>query len=447
MADGSGLTLIASLKKWCESQPDKMLHTYLNESGKVVDSCTYAELEARSGALARALLSTEKNGLGLARGDRVLLVYPPSLEFIIAFWACLRACVIAVPVFPPDPRRLKKDLYMFASIQGSSQSNVALTSSDYNFVKKMADIKRTFSSDTSKWPDLTWFVSDKMTPVKTQMDLPEPDAGNIAFLQYTSGSTSEPKGVMITHANLAHNITIFTNALGAKQQTVVASWLPQYHDMGLIGSYLGACHCGGAGVYTSPFSFIRSPPFWMEMVTKYGGTHLQAPNFAYGLCARKFNDMQKAGKAKELSLGSIQHMINAAEPVEIEAIQAFSSAFKKHGLNTATMFPTYGLAEHTVYVCSNGRQILTVDKVKLETEAKVIEVDSTHADKKVIVGCGVPADNDRVDLRIVNSETKELCNEDEVGEIWLDSPSKALGYWNKKKQTQVGGGSPPPPYS
>jgi acyl-CoA synthetase (AMP-forming)/AMP-acid ligase II/acyl carrier protein len=436
----SELTLIGALKKWCEEQPDKMLHTYLNESGKVVDSCTYAQLEQRSGALARALLSKEKGGLGLARGDRVLLVYPPSLEFIIAFWACLRACVIAVPVFPPDPRRLKKDLYMFASIQESSQSTVALTSNDYNFVKKMADIKRVFSSDASQWPELTWFISDKIdlksAAVKTPMDLPEPDVGNIAFLQYTSGSTSEPKGVMITHANLAHNITIFTGALKAKQQTVVASWLPQYHDMGLIGSYLGACHCGGAGVYTSPFSFIRSPPFWMEMVTKYGGTHLQAPNFAFGLCARKYNDQVAAGKGKDLSLGSIQHMINAAEPVDIEAIREFSSTFKKHGLDTSTMFPTYGLAEHTVYVCSNGSQVLTIDKVALETEQKVVEVDASHPEKKVIVGCGVPKENDRVDLRIVKPDTCELCAEDEVGEIWINSPSKAAGYWNRNKQTQ-----------
>jgi len=426
-------TLMDALEGWLTTQPNKTLYTFLNDKGKVLDQVTYATLDQRSEALARYLISPE--GLGLKRGDRVLLVYPPSLDFIIAFWACMRACVIGVPVFPPDPRKLKKDLHMFASIQKSSGSQVALTSNEYNFVKKMADIKRSFSSDSTSWPDLKWVITDK-PPKCNAIQYQRPAPNSVAFLQYTSGSTSEPKGVMITHENLAHNITIFCRALKADSNTIVASWLPQYHDMGLIGSYLGACHCGGSGVYTSPFSFIRSPSFWMEMVTKYKGTHLQAPNFAYGLTARKYQDRVNSGKASALNLSTIQHMINAAEPVDVAAIETFNATFTPCGLDASRMYPTYGLAEHTVYVCTNGKQCLSVDKHALETDSKVVVVPAGTKDQKVIVGCGYPGENEGLDLRIVNPESCEQLPDDCVGEIWMDSPSKALGYWEREQQTQ-----------
>jgi acyl-CoA synthetase (AMP-forming)/AMP-acid ligase II len=429
----ASVTLLEALGKWLQSQPEKVLYTFLDAKGKQLDQVTYATLHQRSEALARYLISPK--GLGLARGDRVLLVYPPSLDFIIAFWACLRACLIGVPVFPPDPRKLKKDLYMFASIQKSSGGQVALTSNEYNFVKKMADIKRSFTSDSTRWPELKWIVTDKV-PSCPPLHYDPPAPNSVAFLQYTSGSTSEPKGVMITHENLAHNITIFCRALKAGTDTVVASWLPQYHDMGLIGSYLGACHCGGSGVYTSPFSFIRDPPFWMTMVTKYNATHLQAPNFAYGLTARKFEDKDRQGRAPQLALASIRHMINAAEPVDVSAIEKFNSTFAPKGLDASHMYPTYGLAEHTVYVCTNGKQCLSVDKDALESESKVVIVPSSASSRKVIVGCGFPGENEGLDLRIVNPDTSEQLPDDHVGEIWMDSPSKARGYWNLEVKTQ-----------
>jgi len=184
--------------------------------------------------LADYLINTVK----LQKGDRVLLVFFPSLDFTVSLLACFKAQLIAVPVFPPDPRKLKKDLHHFVSIQNSSNAKVALTNQQFNFVKKVEDIKNIFSN--VKWPELRWIPVDeqlkKGRTVAAEPSLSLPNMDSIAFLQYTSGSTSEPKGVMISHQNLAHNLTLITRELRADQSTVNVSWLPQYHDMGLIGT-------------------------------------------------------------------------------------------------------------------------------------------------------------------------------------------------------------------
>ena len=204
----------------------------------------------------------------MAKGDRVLLVYPPSLDFIIAFLACIRASIVAVPVFPPDPRQLKKNLHLFASVHRSSGAEVALTNTDYNFVKKLAGLKNIFKKDGNTWPEVRWIETNKALPSVEIKDeyLEKPDPTHLAFLQYTSGSTSDPKGVMINHANLRHNIMTIVKSLKAGTDTIVVSWLPQYHDMGLIGSYLSCFYCGGSGVYMSPLSFIKNPSMWIEAI-------------------------------------------------------------------------------------------------------------------------------------------------------------------------------------
>ncbi|MSW65127.1 MAG: AMP-binding protein [Actinobacteria bacterium] len=185
-------------------------------------------------------------------------------------------------------------------------------------MKRISGIKDIFGTKSSQtWPDVRWIETNAALPKlssKSKIDVNEKD--ELAFLQYTSGSTSEPKGVMLTHGNLSHNITTIVKSLKADTKTVVVSWLPQYHDMGLIGSYLSLIYCGGSGVYMSPISFIRNPPMWIESVSSYKGTHLQAPNFAYILSARKFKALaEKKGNIEGFSLSSIKHMFNAAEPV------------------------------------------------------------------------------------------------------------------------------------
>ncbi|VEU33336.1 unnamed protein product [Pseudo-nitzschia multistriata] len=442
----AGATLLLDRLEENEGRdPSKKAFSFLasgSNGGRIAASCSYRELQEQTTSLAKYLLTCT----GLQRGDRALLVYPPSIDFSIAFLACLKAGVVAVPVFPPNPAR-RDTLHMFSKITESSGASYALTNLEYNHLKKLAGardaIHRLKRPLGGKWPEsLEWITTDtKKTKTATTTTKggglpPPPKASDLAFLQYTSGSTSDPKGVMITHGNLAHNLTIITRELKAGTDTVVVSWLPQYHDMGLIGSYLGVLYCGGSGCYMSPLSFLQRPMLWIEAISRHGGTHLQAPNFAFKLTARKFRASDYVNKP--LDLGSVRHVINAAEPVDRESMDVFYEAFRPFGLPGNVIFPTYGLAEHTVFVCSGGKQRLSVRKQALEAEGvvEVVKQGETPATEDVshLVGCGYPS-RQKVDVRIVDREACLELPEGRVGEIWVSSPSKAAGYFRNEAAT------------
>ena len=364
-------------------------------------------------------------------------MYPPSLDFMVGFLACLKVGVVAVPVFPPNPAR-RDSMQMFSNISASSGAHFALTSSEYNHMKKLAGLKdalrRVNRPLQGSWPDsLTWIVTDDDKTNKMNSLWPTPHPSDLAFLQYTSGSTSEPKGVMITQGNLSHNLKIITAELKASDDTVVVSWLPQYHDMGLIGSYLGVIYCGGSGIYLSPLAFLQRPMLWMEAISKYRATHLQAPNFAFKLTAQKFDPSNYVNKP--LNFRCVRHIVNAAEPVDEASMQTFYTAFGPFGLANV-IYPTYGLAEHTVFVCSGGKQVITVRKATLEVDGKVQAVEDANEDETVsrLVGCGFPM-NQNVDVRIVDPDTCQELPYDRVGEVWISSPSKAAGYLARESDT------------
>jgi acyl-CoA synthetase (AMP-forming)/AMP-acid ligase II len=467
MTDSSEKTLDFFLDRLTQNAaryPTKTAVTFLASGpngGKVESQLTYSQLQEQTSALACRLLQN-----GLTQGDTAVLVYPPSLDYMVAFLACLKAGIVAVPVFPPNPAR-PSTLSMFSSICQSSGAKYALTSVSYNHAKKLAgmypqilDIYITcmhvyglfdiYSLDnivgikesltkwkrptTAAWPeDLTWLVTNDTTNNNNKASITlnyTPSRENVAFLQYTSGSTSEPKGVMITHANLAHNLTLILDELSAKDDTVVVSWLPQYHDMGLIGSYLGVLYCGGSGYYLSPLTFLQRPQIWIEAISKYKATHLQAPNFAFALTSRKYSHDDT------LDLSSVRHVINAAEPVDEESMDSFVKTFEKHGFPQNVIYPTYGLAEHTVFVCSGGTQRLRVDKQALEVDS-VVQICNDDSTKEMTkcVGCGYPK-RQGVDVKIVNTTTCQALPEDNVGEIWIQSPSKAAGYFGKPELTK-----------
>lgn len=446
--------------------PTKRLFTYLGEDGAETATMTYTDVETRTRNLALYLLDPTKLGATLVRGDRVLLVFLPSLDFILTFIACLRAGLIAVPVYPPDPSRMRAHITAFTSVCHSCGARVALSHSSYRTIVSLASLQDTASKmfgllrgTAPVWPDLHWVSVDafvRTTPssaasaaaaaARAQLDSAPGDA--VAFLQYTSGSTADPKGVMITHSNLAHNLRAITTSLSARDETVVVSWLPQYHDMGLIGSHLGVIYCGGAGVYMSPVSFIKRPVMWVEAMSKYRATHVQSPNFGYALAARKWDATPRTAAAAKVDLSSVRHMFNAAEPLTCAAIHAFMSSFRTHGLSDAAMAPGYGLAEHTVYVCDGGDTILRVDRAALETRGDVIvasswplplvgEVAASPQPRESLdcISCGPVAPwsagkNDDVHVAIVDGETDvPVGGEDRVGEVWLSSPSVAAGYW------------------
>lgn len=457
-------SFVEVLLKWHKVHPFKMAYSFLDDKGEVSKSLTYRQLLQKSCTVADHLRTVAK----LNPGDRVLLVYPPSLDFIIAFIGCLMAGIIAVPTFPPDPNRIAKDTVIFNSIVASSGATCALTSNLYKTAVKVGEWKLFIVNGQSHLSSIEWITTDSLLATKDSEELniakyfslPKPE--DVAFLQYTSGSTSEPKGVIITHGNLFHNLNLIITGLKAVEDTVVVSWLPQYHDMGLIGSYLGALFCGGCGYYMSPYSFIRNPAVWIQCMSKYKGTHIQAPNFAYTLTARKvlakIAHFRKLEGRDKIDLSSVRHMINAAEPVESISIESFYAVFGEFGLKRGVICPTYGLAEHTVYVCSNGTQRLVVDKqqmeeskeIKLVVETKVkttaakrdktdgrITTTTTSTASVVLMGCGKPAESSGVDLQIVNPESSEPLGEDKVGEVWISSASSAAGYWGNEEKSKA----------
>ena len=517
--DDASILVLERLERWTAAQGSKRLYLMLDDNGKEGLSFTYAEFDAAASNVAVSLRAA-----GVVPGDRVLLVFPPSLDFLVAFVGCLKASIVAVPVFPPDPRKMRNKMYLFASVAGNSGAKVALTSAVYQFAKKQTAIKEFLSTNKgakgTQWPDLKWIVTkiSKKAPnaaAAAAALLPRPGADDVAFLQYTSGSTSEPKGVVVKHGNLGHNLQMIMKGLRGEISSVNVSWLPQYHDMGLIGSYLGPLWQGASGVYMSPFAFVKNPPLWIGVMSKYGATHTQTPNFGLALALRKYNSLSAKAKVKmgTLDLSTLVHVFNAAEPITVDACSAFCDTFSGAGFPPASISAGYGLAEHTVYVSDNGVQRLLVDKHALEkdrvvtiiaelcrlgeadfppsgvcaagaatttkkkkvaetgkevdaAEATAVGAEKTGADDDaeaeeaasattaavtaavttcsiseavrasrrgtgaIMVGVGWPAKPDDVTIRIVNAETLADLGEDRVGEIWLDSPSKASGYWS-----------------
>ncbi|KAL7469972.1 hypothetical protein ACHAXS_010220 [Conticribra weissflogii] len=496
-------TILQRLQQHAHQRPNQKCISFLKTSGNatpsISSSWTFSQLNSAVDYLAYRLLSPKPTDSTtpyksltstlLKRGDRVLLVYPPcSPHFLLSFLACLRAGLVAVPTYPPHPSR-KDSLFSFAGIARACGARVALTNAEYANWKRVGELKDAFRSkfgmkpggkqrdgsnhEEASWPEeLEWVVTDNEpleNPPKSSNSsdgrIPTPAPNDTAFLQYTSGSTSAPKGVIISHSNLAHNLSIIISDLQASSQTVVVSWLPQYHDMGLIGSLLGIIYCGGKGYYMSPIAFLQRPMGWIEAISQFRGTHLQAPNFAFGLTARKFDrdnyyfsgSVGNGGDAttanakkgsKPLDLTCLKHIVNGAEPVTERSIEAFVNAFEPFGLPTgpSVIYPTYGLAEHTVFVCSGGSGRLSVKRRELEEENVVVIVDSNDESSDKIneeesesttrlLGCGFPA-RQNVDVRIVDSEKRLSLEENVVGEIWINSPSKAMGYFGKDDVTK-----------
>eukprot|EP01038_Epipyxis_sp_PR26KG_P004426 gene4426-6260_t len=437
--------LIESFEKWVKIQPNKTLYSFLDDYGDVTHSYTYQDLYNRSQLLKSHLQNK------YPPNTRILLVFPPSIDFIIGFIGCLLAGMIAVPTFPPNPTKPNaKEINIFQSISNSSESKAILTSQNYYNGVQLSNATGFITGNHLIWPKLDWIVLDTifLTSLNTLFNN-EFKNEDIAFLQYTSGSTSEPKGVMITHGNLSHNLDLIITGLSAKEDTVVVSWLPQYHDMGLIGSYLGVIHCGGSGFYMSPFSFIKNPCIWVVAMSRYHATHIQAPNFAYALTARKFliklkqlsstsQASSKSSHYSNLDLSSVRHMINAAEPIDQTSIESFYSVFTPYGLKRGVIFPTYGLAEHTVYVCSNGNQIIQINKEKFEKNRIIEIMNISNGDTTpyvTMIGCGNPSQSKELDLKIVDISNQTALPENRIGEIWINSPSKAKGYFGLNEKT------------
>ncbi|MFL6236994.1 MAG: amino acid adenylation domain-containing protein, partial [Thermoanaerobaculia bacterium] len=408
-------TLTEALRLRATLTPDRRAYTFLADGEEEAEHLDYRELDERARAIAAALRRT------CAVGDRALLLYPPGLDFVAAFFGCLYAGVIAVPAYPPrSPRMLPR----LQSILEDSSPAVAMSTS--------AASARVAGWLAKEGTALSWLATDEIpAAVAAEWRDPELPGEAIAFLQYTSGSTSIPKGVMVSHGNLAHNQRVIQAACGHSEDSVFVSWLPLYHDLGLIGNLLQATWVGAPCVLMSPVAFLQNPSRWPRAVSRYRGTTSGGPNFAYELCLRKV----PAAEREQLDLSSWRIAFNGAEPVRASTLARFAEAFASSGLRREALYPCYGLAEATLMV-SGGRR--DQEHVARFYDAEGLsrnraEPAADEESSRELVGSGRVL----LDLRvaIVEPESGNPLQERWVGEIWVAGDSVARGYWNRPEES------------
>jgi len=397
------LSLVELLQQRAASAPECVAYRFLDDGETKV---TYAELDLRARAIAAALQDMR------ARGERALLLYPAGLTFIEAFFGCLYAGVIAVP--SPLPRRNSQRLQAMITDSGAT---IALTNAA--LLTKIDTHLPLLATDTIEGG--------------TYLE-PELSADSLAYLQYTSGSTSTPKGVMITHRNVLHNSASIHQGFAHTPDSRALTWLPHFHDMGLIDGIIQPLYGGFPGILMSPASFLQQPLRWLEAITRFQITHTGGPNFAYDLCVRRVHREQRA----ELDLHSWRVAYNGAEPVRFETLERFANEFRECGFRREAFYPAYGLAEATLKVSGGASSeetvTCTVRSDALE-QHHVVEAVSDEDNIRTIVGCGRAGLD--TEIEIVDIETFTRCEANAVGEIWVHGPGVAAGYWNRPAETEA----------
>src|SRR6202451_3729742 len=418
-------SILGHLDRLADEHPDKLLYSYLDVNGDPLESYTYASFLRRVEAIAGNLWKEGR----FAPGDRLLLAYPPGLEMICAFFGCVRAGLIPVPVYPPSSHAFQGALYKMVHIAKDCQASGILTSRDYLGSLKTNLARSGVSAsglDVDYISALRWVVTEDF--VDTISDETFNGASNILFLQYTSGSTRDPKGVMVTHENILHNCPLVID----HPAPVVVTWLPQYHDMGLIGCYLYPALTGGTTYGFAPTDFIQRPTLWFDAIKTYGASASAAPNFAYDYCLRAGRLSKESLEGCDLS--SLRLLMVAAEPVKPGNYTRFLLAFSPSGLRSESFFVAYGLAENTLAVSLGGRNIILVNKngVALGTARMTTEVSEIGAATQ-IVSCGTPLPG--LTVKIVDAEKHLELEAGRIGEIWIAGGSKCLGFWNNPELT------------
>src|SRR5215472_15253385 len=418
-------SVIDHLEKLADKHPSKLLYSFLDVNGDQLESYTYASFLRRAKSIAGHLL---KDGR-FAPGDRLLLAYPPGLEMICAFFGCVKAGLIPVPVYPPSSRGFQSALYKMVHIAKDCDAAGILTSKDYHASLK-TNVTRSgvcaSGVDVDYISGLPWITTEDFVDVLHEQLIAEPS--EILFLQYTSGSTMEPKGVMVTHENILNTYSLVID----HPAPIVVSWLPQYHDMGLIGCYLYPALKGGTTYGFAPTDFIQRPILWFDTITTYQATATAAPNFAYDYCLRAGRLSKDSLESCDLS--SLRVLMCAAEPVKPDTYARFLQTFQPYGLKSESFYAAYGLAENTLAVSLGGRNIASVNKRalalgKARMTTEVSEIDNSTQ----IVSCGNPLTG--LDVKIVDPEGHFVLKPGRIGEIWLAGSGKCRGYWNNAELT------------
>ncbi|BAU65096.1 Beta-ketoacyl synthase [Stanieria sp. NIES-3757] len=413
-------TFVEVLAERVAKQPNQTAFTFLQDGETELDSLTYQQLEQQARAIAFRLQADH------AQGKRALLLYQPGLEFISAFLGCLYAGVIAVPAYPP---RANRSIERLLAIVTDAEATFALTT---QALQEKIETKFQQNNQT----EIQFIATDTIEfQLASNWCKPDLTADTLAFLQYTSGSTGNPKGVMVSHSNIIANSGSINRCFQNTPEHIGVSWLPPYHDMGLIGCILQPIFVGVSMYMMAPVSFLQRPYRWLQAISKYRANTSGGPNFAYDLCVSQITPEQR----DTLDLSCWELAFSGAEPVRAETIEQFSRYFSSCGFKQTAFYPCYGMAESTLLITGGNKHaepvLKSFDKFGIEENQAVAP---SHPDPETatnLVGCGQNIPEQQ--LIVVNTDTFTQCSEGEIGEIWVNSASVAQGYWRNQELTET----------
>lgn len=408
-------SLVALLARRAAEQADDRAYVFVSDRGTEEAALTFRQLRETATALAARLIASAQPG------DRAILVFPPGIEFMVAFFGCLMAGIIAVPMMMPR-RNSARD--SSAAILANCTPALALTTST---IALRGDLRARFAQENIRWIEV-----DLTEAAGATVDLQEPAPDDLAFLQYTSGSTSEPKGVMVSHANLLANLEMIRIALGNTRQSTYVNWVPLYHDMGLILNALQALYVGATCVLMAPNAFMQRPLGWLRAISHYRAEVACGPNFGFDLCVSRYRADQMDG----VDLSSLRIALNGAEPVRADTIARFIETFAPHGFDPRAIYPAYGMAEATLLISGGtrggGHVMRSVSRTALQAHAA--EAPADPGDAQFVVGCGCALTGEQI--AIVNPESRQRLAADRVGEIWISGANVARAYWRNDAATR-----------
>ncbi len=424
------LSMVHALREKAVLKPEGSALHFLGDRGDEDITISYDELDQRARTIAAVIQTIAEPG------DRVILLFPSGVDYVAAFFGCLYAGVIAVPAYPPESTR-PQHLARLLSIIEDARPRLLLT--DSTLYEPLRAAGQSFITDFGETAPKWLCVDTLESAVAEQWQELVVNPDDMAFLQYTSGSTAQPKGVQVSHHNLVTNEWMIRQSFDIGDDDVIVSWLPLYHDMGLIGSLLQSIFSGIPCVLMSPGYFLARPVRWLEAISRYGGTVSGGPDFAYRLCAERIPDRA----LQTLNLDCWKVAFSGAEPIRKDSLQLFSDRFIACGFQADKFFPCYGLAEATLYVTSGQRNlsptILSVDREALARNEVVLntmpgpEMGVVRENSATLVGCGRHQPGQAI--RIVEPDSLVELPESTVGEIWTAGPGIASGYWRNPEAT------------
>jgi acyl-CoA synthetase (AMP-forming)/AMP-acid ligase II/acyl carrier protein len=420
MGQRKSSNIVHLLGRYAEFRAERKAITFLAEEGDSCDSWTYAEIDKHARALAVALSEST------TAGERAILLCPQGLQFIQAILGCFYAGVVAVPAYPPGNAR---QTHRIDTIWRDAEAVLIITTAS---VKERIE---KWLAEEGGFPAFKYLCVEDIDPALAERwVIPALEPDSLAFLQYTSGSTSEPKGVMVSHSNLMANLSMIQQQFGMGENDIVGGWLPMFHDMGLVGNLLTSLYVGIHAVLMSPVAFVRKPVRWLALITQYQATIVGAPNFGYGLCVDRISEEQRGN----LDLSSLRLAYCGSEPIDYHILDKFSEFFRPTGFNSQAFYPCYGMAEATLLatggIRGGGSRYFSLDTDAL-ANGFALPASEGNGSGRVFVGCGYSVAGQQT--LVVDPETRHPLADGQIGEVWLNGLHIAKGYWRKPELTEA----------